>query len=66
MQATIVERVFFAQMTGGKMVHIPYKSSAESVRALISGQGADIIFEKLAPGAGPQSRRASCAPWPGA
>lgn len=36
-------------MTGGKMVHVPYKSSAESLTALMSGQGADIIFENLAP-----------------
>ncbi|MBE7368660.1 Bug family tripartite tricarboxylate transporter substrate binding protein [Ramlibacter pallidus] len=41
--------VFFEQMTGGKMVHVPYKSSAESLQALLSGQGADIIFENLAP-----------------
>ncbi|MBK6004722.1 tripartite tricarboxylate transporter substrate binding protein [Ramlibacter ginsenosidimutans] len=41
--------VFFEQMTGGKMVHVPYKSSAESLNALLSGQGADIIFENLAP-----------------
>jgi tripartite-type tricarboxylate transporter receptor subunit TctC len=41
--------VFFEQMTGGKLVHVPYKSSAESLQALISGQGADIIFENLAP-----------------
>jgi tripartite-type tricarboxylate transporter receptor subunit TctC len=41
--------VFFEQMTGAKMVHVPYKSSAESVNALLSGQGADIIFENLAP-----------------
>jgi tripartite-type tricarboxylate transporter receptor subunit TctC len=41
--------VFFEQMTGGKMVHVPYKSSAESLNALLSGQGADVIFENLAP-----------------
>jgi tripartite-type tricarboxylate transporter receptor subunit TctC len=41
--------VFFEQMTGTKMVHVPYKSSAESLTALMSGQGADIIFENLAP-----------------
>jgi tripartite-type tricarboxylate transporter receptor subunit TctC len=41
--------VFFEQMTGGKMVHVPYKSSAESLNAILSGQGADIIFENLAP-----------------
>jgi tripartite-type tricarboxylate transporter receptor subunit TctC len=41
--------VFFEQMAGGKMVHVPYKSSAESLNALLSGQGADIIFENLAP-----------------
>jgi tripartite-type tricarboxylate transporter receptor subunit TctC len=41
--------VFFEQMTGGKMVHVPYKSSAESLQALIAGQGADMIFENLAP-----------------
>lgn len=41
--------VFFEQMTGGKMVHVPYKSSAESLGALIAGQGADVIFENLAP-----------------
>jgi tripartite-type tricarboxylate transporter receptor subunit TctC len=41
--------VFFEQMTGSKMVHVPYKSSAESLQALIGGQGADIIFENLAP-----------------
>jgi tripartite-type tricarboxylate transporter receptor subunit TctC len=41
--------VFFEQMTGGKMVHVPYKSSAESLTALMSGQGADIVFENLAP-----------------
>ncbi|MGZ5179446.1 MAG: Bug family tripartite tricarboxylate transporter substrate binding protein [Ramlibacter sp.] len=41
--------VFFEQMTGGKMVHVPYKSSAESLNALLSGQGADLIFENLAP-----------------
>jgi tripartite-type tricarboxylate transporter receptor subunit TctC len=40
---------FFEQMTGGKMVHVPYKSSAESLTALMSGQGADVIFENLAP-----------------
>ncbi|MDB5958075.1 MAG: bug [Ramlibacter sp.] len=31
------------------MTHVPYKSSAESLNALLSGQGADIIFENLAP-----------------
>jgi tripartite-type tricarboxylate transporter receptor subunit TctC len=41
--------VFFEQMTGGKMVHVPYKSSAESLTAILSGQGADIVFENLAP-----------------
>jgi tripartite-type tricarboxylate transporter receptor subunit TctC len=41
--------VFFEQMTGTKMVHVPYKSSAESLTALMSGQGADLIFENLAP-----------------
>lgn len=41
--------VFFEQMTGGRMVHVPYKSSAESLTALMSGQGADVIFENLAP-----------------
>ena len=41
--------VFFEQMTGGRMVHVPYKSSAESLNALLSGQGADLIFENLAP-----------------
>lgn len=41
--------VFFEQMTGSRMVHVPYKSSAESLGALIAGQGADVIFENLAP-----------------
>jgi tripartite-type tricarboxylate transporter receptor subunit TctC len=41
--------VFFEQITGTKMVHIPYKSSAESLTALMGGQGADVIFENLAP-----------------
>ena len=41
--------VFFEQMTGGKLVHVPYKSSAESLNAILSGQGADVIFENLAP-----------------
>jgi tripartite-type tricarboxylate transporter receptor subunit TctC len=41
--------VFFEQLTGGKMVHVPYKSSAESVNAILAGQGADVIFENLAP-----------------
>lgn len=41
--------VFFEQLTGGKMVHVPYKSSAESLNAILGGQGADIIFENLAP-----------------
>ena len=41
--------VFFGQLAGAKMVHVPYKSSAESLTALMSGQGADIIFENLAP-----------------
>jgi tripartite-type tricarboxylate transporter receptor subunit TctC len=41
--------VFFEQMTGGKMVHVPYKSSAESLNAILGGQGADVIFENLAP-----------------
>ena len=41
--------VFFEQMTGGRMVHVPYKSSAESINALLSGQGADLVFENLAP-----------------
>src|SRR4051812_11192509 len=41
--------VFFEQLSGGKMVHVPYKSSAESLNALLSGQGADVIFENLAP-----------------
>jgi tripartite-type tricarboxylate transporter receptor subunit TctC len=41
--------VFFEQLTGGKLVHVPYKSSAESLNALLSGQGADVIFENLAP-----------------
>jgi tripartite-type tricarboxylate transporter receptor subunit TctC len=41
--------VFFEQKAGGKLVHVPYKSSAESLNALLSGQGADIIFENLAP-----------------
>ncbi len=41
--------VFFEQLTAGKMVHVPYKSSAESLNAILSGQGADVIFENLAP-----------------
>jgi tripartite-type tricarboxylate transporter receptor subunit TctC len=41
--------VFFEQMIGSKMTHVPYKSSAESLQALLSGQGAEIIFENLAP-----------------
>jgi tripartite-type tricarboxylate transporter receptor subunit TctC len=41
--------VFFEQLTGGKLVHVPYKSSAESLNALLSGQGAEMIFENLAP-----------------
>jgi tripartite-type tricarboxylate transporter receptor subunit TctC len=41
--------VFFEQLSGGKMVHVPYKSSAESLNAILSGQGADVIFENLAP-----------------
>ncbi|MEN3295886.1 MAG: hypothetical protein V7642_5139 [Burkholderiales bacterium] len=41
--------VFFDQMAGTKMVHIPYKSSAESLTALMGGQGPDVIFENLAP-----------------
>jgi tripartite-type tricarboxylate transporter receptor subunit TctC len=41
--------VFFEQTSGGKMVHVPYKSSAESLNALLSGQGPEIIFENLAP-----------------
>ncbi|AMO24659.1 tripartite tricarboxylate transporter substrate binding protein [Ramlibacter solisilvae] len=41
--------VFFEQLTGGKMVHVPFKSSAESLTSLMSGQGVDIIFENLAP-----------------
>jgi tripartite-type tricarboxylate transporter receptor subunit TctC len=41
--------VFFEQLTGGKLVHVPYKSSAESVNAILGGQGADIVFENLAP-----------------
>ena len=40
---------FFEQLSGGKMVHVPYKSSAESLNAILGGQGADIIFENLAP-----------------
>ncbi|MEO8020414.1 tripartite tricarboxylate transporter substrate binding protein [Polaromonas sp.] len=40
---------FFEQLTGSKMVHVPYKSSAESLNAILSGQGADVIFENLAP-----------------
>ncbi|MDB5966021.1 MAG: tripartite tricarboxylate transporter substrate binding protein, partial [Polaromonas sp.] len=40
---------FFEQLSGGKMVHVPYKSSAESLNAILAGQGADIIFENLAP-----------------
>lgn len=41
--------VFFEQLSGSKLVHVPYKSSAESLNALLSGQGADVIFENLAP-----------------
>jgi tripartite-type tricarboxylate transporter receptor subunit TctC len=41
--------VFFEQTSGGKMVHVPYKSSAESLNALLGGQGPEIIFENLAP-----------------
>jgi tripartite-type tricarboxylate transporter receptor subunit TctC len=41
--------VFFEQLSGGKLVHVPYKSSAESLNAILSGQGADVIFENLAP-----------------
>ena len=40
---------FFDQLSGGKMVHVPYKSSAESLNAILAGQGADVIFENLAP-----------------
>ncbi|MGC1175497.1 Bug family tripartite tricarboxylate transporter substrate binding protein [Polaromonas sp.] len=39
----------FEQLTGSKMVHVPYKSSAESLNAILAGQGADVIFENLAP-----------------
>ena len=41
--------VFFEQTSGGKMVHVPYKSSAESLNGLLSGQGPELIFENLAP-----------------
>lgn len=41
--------VFFQQMTDTKMSHVPYKGSAESLTALIGGQGPDLIFENLAP-----------------
>lgn len=41
--------VFFEQTSGGAMVHVPYKSSAESLNALLSGQGPALIFENLAP-----------------
>ena len=41
--------MFFEQLTGAKLVHVPYKSSAESLGALLSGQGAEMIFENLAP-----------------
>jgi tripartite-type tricarboxylate transporter receptor subunit TctC len=41
--------LFFEQKAGGKLIHVPYKSSAESLNALLSGQGADMIFENLAP-----------------
>jgi tripartite-type tricarboxylate transporter receptor subunit TctC len=40
---------FFQQMTNSKMVHVPYKSSAEALTALLGGQGPDLIFENLAP-----------------
>jgi tripartite-type tricarboxylate transporter receptor subunit TctC len=40
---------FFEQLSGGKLVHVPYKSSAESLNAILAGQGADVIFENLAP-----------------
>jgi tripartite-type tricarboxylate transporter receptor subunit TctC len=40
---------FFGQLTNSKMVHIPYKSSAESLTAVLGGQGPDLIFENLAP-----------------
>jgi len=30
-------------------VHVPYKSSAESLNGLLSGQGPELIFENLAP-----------------
>ena len=41
--------VFMEQLSGVKMVHVPYKSSAESLNAILGGQGADVIFENLAP-----------------
>jgi tripartite-type tricarboxylate transporter receptor subunit TctC len=41
--------VFFEQLTGTKLSHIPYKGSSESLTALIGGQGPDLIFENLAP-----------------
>jgi tripartite-type tricarboxylate transporter receptor subunit TctC len=41
--------VFFEQTSGGKMVHVPYKSSAESLNGLLSAQGPELIFENLAP-----------------
>jgi tripartite-type tricarboxylate transporter receptor subunit TctC len=41
--------VLFEQTSGGRMVHVPYKSSAESLNGLLSGQGPELIFENLAP-----------------
>jgi len=41
--------VLFEQKTGGRMVHVPFRSSAESLHALLGRQGPDLIFENLAP-----------------
>ncbi|WP_325170210.1 Bug family tripartite tricarboxylate transporter substrate binding protein [Noviherbaspirillum pedocola] len=41
--------VFFEQLSGTKLSHVPYKGSSESLSALMGGQGPDLIFENLAP-----------------
>ena len=55
--------VLFANAVGAQLIHVPYKSSAQSVTDLITGR-LDMQFATIAPDAAADPRPANCGRWP--